>query len=177
MSGLELGWVDVFTDRPLTGNPLAVVLDADRLSDAAMQALAGELGLSETVFVLEHAARLRIFTPARELPLAGHPVVGAAIELARRMFGPRMGVAEDPATGAAAGALGALRVLRGRRRVPSRSARARSWAARAPSASRSAARRALPRRPAWAAEPRSSWRAAWPPACPRSGSRRRAPAV
>lgn len=75
-------WVDVFAPTPMSGNPLAVVLEAD--DDAShMQALAAELGLSETVFVLparapEAAARLRIFTPARELPVAGHPVVGAA---------------------------------------------------------------------------------------------------
>jgi trans-2,3-dihydro-3-hydroxyanthranilate isomerase len=82
-SGLRLSWLDVFTDRPFAGNPLAVVPDADGLSDARMQTLAAEIGLSETVFVLGGAERLRIFTPAAELPLAGHPVVGAAIELAR----------------------------------------------------------------------------------------------
>lgn len=80
---LRLSWLDVFTDRPLAGNPLAVVPDADALATSAMQAVAAELGLSETVFVLRGAARLRIFTPRSELPLAGHPVVGAAVELAR----------------------------------------------------------------------------------------------
>ena len=80
---LRLSWLDVFTDRPLAGNPLAVVPDADALDAAAMQAVAAELGLSETVFVLGGARRLRIFTPRSELPLAGHPVVGAAVELAR----------------------------------------------------------------------------------------------
>jgi trans-2,3-dihydro-3-hydroxyanthranilate isomerase len=79
----RLHWVDVFADRPLAGNPLAVVLDGDGVETARMQAVATELGLSETVFVCAAesagaAARLRIFTPARELPLAGHPVVGAA---------------------------------------------------------------------------------------------------
>ena len=100
---LELSWVDVFTDRPLGGNPLAVVLDADELSAEQMQALARELGLSETIFVLEDAARLRIFTPAIEMPLAGHPVVGASLELARRGRIPaegrtvfRTGVGETP---------------------------------------------------------------------------------
>jgi trans-2,3-dihydro-3-hydroxyanthranilate isomerase len=83
----RLVWVDVFAARPLTGNPLAVVLDADAWDSDRMQALAAELGLSETVFVLpaeapEHVARLRIFTPVRELPMAGHPVVGAAWVLA-----------------------------------------------------------------------------------------------
>ncbi len=78
-----MSWVDVFTDRPFAGNPLAVVLDADELDPGSMQRLAAELGLSETVFVLEDSTRLRIFTPRAELPLAGHPVVGAALELAR----------------------------------------------------------------------------------------------
>jgi trans-2,3-dihydro-3-hydroxyanthranilate isomerase len=82
-AGLRVSWLDVFTDRPFAGNPLAVVLDADALDSDRMQALARELGLSETVFVLEHAARLRIFTPGGEVPLAGHPVVGASLELAR----------------------------------------------------------------------------------------------
>ena len=74
--------VDVFTDRPLAGNALAVFTDARGLDDERMQALARELNLSETVFVLpkegEGQARIRIFTPARELPFAGHPTLGAA---------------------------------------------------------------------------------------------------
>ncbi len=78
----RLVWVDVFASAPLTGNPLAVVLDADGWEPARMRALAAELGLSETVFALPPAsggdAALRIFTPASELPVAGHPVVGAA---------------------------------------------------------------------------------------------------
>ena len=74
---------DVFTDTRLAGNPLAVVFDADGLEDAAMQRIAGEFNLSETVFVKApenpaHAARLRIFTPGRELPFAGHPTLGTA---------------------------------------------------------------------------------------------------
>jgi len=104
--------LDVFTDTPLAGNPLAVVLDADGLDGAAMQALAREFNLSETVFVLppdepRHRARLRIFTPARELPFAGHPTVGTAILLALRdrgqgggadatMFGLEEGVGTVP---------------------------------------------------------------------------------
>ncbi|RAI46121.1 PhzF family phenazine biosynthesis protein [Rhodoplanes roseus] len=80
--------LDVFTSRRFAGNPLAVVLDAGGLDAAAMQAIAKEFALSETVFVLPpddgaHRARLRIFTPARELPFAGHPTVGAAVLLAR----------------------------------------------------------------------------------------------
>src|SRR5438105_2220807 len=80
--------LDVFTTRRFAGNPLAVVLDADGLDTAAMQALACEFNYPETVFVLPplhpaHRARLRIFTPARELPFAGHPTVGTAVLLAR----------------------------------------------------------------------------------------------
>jgi trans-2,3-dihydro-3-hydroxyanthranilate isomerase len=76
---------DVFTDRPLTGNPLAVFTDARGLDDEAMQALARETNLSETVFVLPPeqggTARIRIFTPRAELPFAGHPTLGAAFVL------------------------------------------------------------------------------------------------
>jgi trans-2,3-dihydro-3-hydroxyanthranilate isomerase len=83
---------DVFTDRALTGNPLAVVLDTDGLDTAAMQAIAREFNLSETVFALPaanpaHSAHARIFTPARELPFAGHPTVGAAVCLTLERFG------------------------------------------------------------------------------------------
>ncbi len=79
--------LDVFTEQPYSGNPLAVVLNADALSTAQMQAIAREFNLSETVFlqspVADHAlVRARIFTPARELPFAGHPTVGAACLLA-----------------------------------------------------------------------------------------------
>jgi trans-2,3-dihydro-3-hydroxyanthranilate isomerase len=78
--------LDVFTDRPLEGNPLAVFHDALELPSHTMQSLARELNLSETVFLGEAEAdgdgeadaRLRIFTPATELPFAGHPVLGAA---------------------------------------------------------------------------------------------------
>ena len=83
---------DVFTERGLEGNPLAVVFDGDGLDDARMQAIAGEFNLSETVFVRTpdragHAARLRIFTPGYELPFAGHPTVGAAVALAEAAHG------------------------------------------------------------------------------------------
>ncbi len=75
--------LDVFTGTKLAGNPLAVVHDSDGLDTAAMQAIAREFNLSETVFVLPpddpvNTARIRIFTPAYELPFAGHPTVGAA---------------------------------------------------------------------------------------------------
>ena len=80
--------VDVFTDTPFTGNPLAVVLDAAGLSTAQMQAIASEFNYSETTFVLPprdraHTAQVRIFTPRAELPFAGHPNVGTAFILAR----------------------------------------------------------------------------------------------
>jgi trans-2,3-dihydro-3-hydroxyanthranilate isomerase len=75
--------LDVFTDRPLEGNQLAVFVDAAELSGQDMQRLARELNLSETVFVLPAQqggdARVRIFTPTAELPFAGHPVLGSAI--------------------------------------------------------------------------------------------------
>lgn len=79
--------LDVFTDTPFAGNPLAVVLDSDGLDTAAMQTIAREFNLSETVFVAAPAARssraaVRIFTPTRELPFAGHPTVGTAVLLA-----------------------------------------------------------------------------------------------
>lgn len=79
--------VDVFTDRVFGGNPLAVVLDGRGLDDATMQAIAREMNLSETTFLLPPAlphcaARVRIFTPAREVPFAGHPTVGTAWVLA-----------------------------------------------------------------------------------------------
>lgn len=85
---------DVFTDRALAGNPLAVVFDADGLDGAAMQQIAREFNLSETVFIRPaenpaHSAQLRIFTPENELLFAGHPTVGAAIALGER----------DPANG------------------------------------------------------------------------------
>ncbi|MFC5993973.1 PhzF family phenazine biosynthesis protein [Pseudonocardia hispaniensis] len=88
MRNLRFDVVDVFTDRPYAGNPLAVVHGADELDAAAMQAIAAEFGLSETVFLLRPTQagadyRVRIFTPTVELPFAGHPSVGAAWVLAR----------------------------------------------------------------------------------------------
>src|SRR5437588_8915457 len=79
--------VDVFTDRAFGGNQLAVVLDAAGLSTAQMQAIATEFNYSETTFVLPprdkaNDAEVRIFTPVRELPFAGHPNVGTAFVLA-----------------------------------------------------------------------------------------------
>ena len=79
--------LDVFTTQRFAGNPLAVVLESGGLDTAAMQTIAREYNLPETVFVFppddpKHRARLRIFTPARELPFAGHPTVGTAVLLA-----------------------------------------------------------------------------------------------
>ena len=91
--------LDVFTSEPLAGNPLAVVLDSDGLDGARMQAIAREFNLSETVFVFAphdpvNTARLRIFTPGRELPFAGHPTVGTAVLLAE-LRAPEMLARED----------------------------------------------------------------------------------
>jgi trans-2,3-dihydro-3-hydroxyanthranilate isomerase len=77
---------DVFTDVPLAGNQLAVFTDARDLDDLTMQALAKEMNFAETVFVLppssdEADVRIRIFTPALELPFAGHPTLGSAFVL------------------------------------------------------------------------------------------------
>lgn len=77
---------DVFTGDRLAGNPLAVVLDCEGLDLDAMQRIAREFNLSESVFVLppenpRHRARIRIFTPDYEMPFAGHPTVGSAVAL------------------------------------------------------------------------------------------------
>jgi trans-2,3-dihydro-3-hydroxyanthranilate isomerase len=82
-SMLDYQVVDVFTDEAFAGNPLAVVLDADELSTAQMQTIANEFNLSETTFPVRPTAadasyQLRIFTPASELPFAGHPSIGSA---------------------------------------------------------------------------------------------------
>lgn len=80
--------LDVFTEVPLKGNPLAVVLGADGLPKELMLSLAQEFNLSETVFLMASddpacAARTRIFTPKSELPFAGYPLIGAAVAVAR----------------------------------------------------------------------------------------------
>src|SRR5215470_13436315 len=81
--------VDVFTDAPLTGNQLAVFTDARGLDTPTMQALATELGFSETTFVLPPEqgghARMRIFNPWEEMRFAGHPTLGTAWVLAAPM--------------------------------------------------------------------------------------------
>ena len=78
--------VDVFTDRPLAGNQLAVFTDATQIPDEQLQPLAREMNFSETVFVYPPAGdghvAIRIFTPHAELPFAGHPIIGTAFVLA-----------------------------------------------------------------------------------------------
>jgi len=86
--------LDVFSDKRLSGNQLAVVLDANGLDDAHMQAIAREFNLPETIFVRTpqndcHTAKVRIFTPGCELPFAGHPTVGCAIALAMEQDGAK----------------------------------------------------------------------------------------
>ena len=104
--------LDVFTERRLAGNPLAVVTDgAAELDTAAMQAIAREFNLSETVFVLPsekpaHSAKVRIFTPARELPFAGHPTIGTAVLLAEL----REGTTSDEALIVLEQSIGTVRV-------------------------------------------------------------------
>jgi len=87
----EFVQLDVFTRKPLTGNPLAIFTDARGLSDGQMQALAREMNLSETTFILprepqveaKEGKRVRIFTVEEELPFAGHPTLGTALYLHR----------------------------------------------------------------------------------------------
>ena len=86
MPSLRYVVADVFTDRPLEGNQLAVFTDARAIDEETMQALALEIGFSETTFVLPPeqggTVRIRIFTPKSELPFAGHPCLGTAWVLA-----------------------------------------------------------------------------------------------
>ena len=87
--------VDVFTAVPFKGNPVAVILDGDALSSEQMQAIASWTNLSETTFVCAPSDnradyRLRIFTPHRELPFAGHPTIGSAHAVLRNGFEPRV---------------------------------------------------------------------------------------
>jgi hypothetical protein len=89
MKKLPYHLVDVFTRRPFGGNPLAVFPDGRGISATLMQALAKEFNLSETTFVLPpedtaHTYRVRIFTPAAELPMAGHPTIGTSFVLAQK---------------------------------------------------------------------------------------------
>src|SRR3954452_19897199 len=93
---------DVFTDTPLTGNQLAVFTDARDLTSEDLQSLAREMNFSQTVFVLAPSSpdadvRIRIFTRALELPVAGRPVVGAACVLGRAL--QKIVISLEPVTG------------------------------------------------------------------------------
>lgn len=104
--------VDVFTETRFAGNPLAVVLEADALTPAQMQAVAREFGFSETAFVLRpadpaHHARVRIFTPTTEVPFPGHPNIGTAFVVAGRAARPLPHLMFEEAAG-----LVAIHVLR-----------------------------------------------------------------
>ena len=84
--------VDVFTDTPFKGNPVAVVIGAEELDTQSMQRIACWTNLSETTFVLKSEKadyRLRIFTPRQELPFAGHPTIGSAHAALESGFVPR----------------------------------------------------------------------------------------
>jgi len=88
-SHLRFCTTDVFTEKQFSGNPLAIVEDADGLSTQTMQSIAREFNLSETIFVQspadpDHTARVRIFFPTAEIPFAGHPTIGCAIHLAQK---------------------------------------------------------------------------------------------
>ena len=87
--------LDVFTDQPFGGNQLAVIPDATRLPEPALQRIAREFNFSETTFVYPpddpaHTAKIRIFTPTTEVPFAGHPTIGTAVALAQAGHGPDM---------------------------------------------------------------------------------------
>src|ERR1700692_1447031 len=93
MPTYEFVTVNVFTGERFGGNPLAVLPNADGLTDEQMQAIARDFNLSETTFVLppentHHHAKVRIFTPVQEFPFAGHPNVGTGFVLARAMGNP-----------------------------------------------------------------------------------------
>ncbi|GII21304.1 PhzF family phenazine biosynthesis protein [Planosporangium mesophilum] len=104
MTTLRYEVVDVFTDRPFTGNPLAVVYGADELAGEQMHAIAREFNLSETIFPLPPTTpgatyRARIFTPGAEIPFAGHPSVGAAVTLHRAGWFPAGTVVQECGAG------------------------------------------------------------------------------
>jgi PhzF family phenazine biosynthesis protein len=92
MAQLRFKQVDVFTDKPFLGNPVAVVIGAEGLDTAQMQRIAGWTNLSETTFLLKSSKadyKLRIFTPRQELPFAGHPTIGSAHAALESGFVPR----------------------------------------------------------------------------------------
>lgn len=88
-SYLQFYTTNVFTEKQFSGNPLAIVEDADGLATQTMQTIAREFNLSETIFIQspanrEHSAKVRIFFPTAEIPFAGHPTIGCAIHLAQK---------------------------------------------------------------------------------------------
>lgn len=92
MSTLNFCLVDVFAERKYAGNPLAVITNAGGLAAEQMQQIAKEINFSETTFILSSEPRnggydVRIFTPARELPFAGHPTLGTAFILQQELIG------------------------------------------------------------------------------------------
>src|SRR5688572_32160448 len=92
MKTLSFRQVDVFTDKPFLGNPVAVVIGADALDSEQMQRIACWTNLSETTFLLKSDLadyRLRIFTPRQELPFAGHPTIGSAHAALEAGFVPK----------------------------------------------------------------------------------------
>jgi PhzF family phenazine biosynthesis protein len=92
MKPLKFKQVDVFTDKPFLGNPVAVVIGGEDLDTATMQRIAGWTNLSETTFLLKSSKadyKLRIFTPRKELPFAGHPTIGSAHAALESGFVPR----------------------------------------------------------------------------------------
>jgi trans-2,3-dihydro-3-hydroxyanthranilate isomerase len=100
---LQFATVDVFTSNQFSGNPLAVVLNAEGLSSEQMQSIAAEFNLAETTFVLPpkdsaHTAEVRIFTPRAEMPFAGHPNIGTAYVLARAGASYGRTIAQDHVT-------------------------------------------------------------------------------
>ena len=101
MDSLPFKQVDVFTQKPFFGNPVAVVLSAEKLSSADMQQIAAWTNLSETTFVLPPSSagadyRLRIFTPKQELPFAGHPTIGSAHAVLESGIAASRGMPVDP---------------------------------------------------------------------------------
>src|SRR4051794_25278103 len=100
----RISWLDVFARGPLTGNALAVVDAADRMSDETMLAFAKETGLSETTFVQSTATqdadyRNRIFTVESEIPFAGHPSLGTAVAVARWRGEKRANLVQETGAG------------------------------------------------------------------------------
>lgn len=96
MQTLNFNTVDVFTNRPFSGNSLAIVHQADALTDQQMQLMAREFNLPETLFIqsasdASNTAKVRIFTPVDEIPFAGHPTIGCAIYLAEQLYINRAG--------------------------------------------------------------------------------------